>query len=491
MLQARNVRVWYDQFSLKVGDRLTDAINAGLARSRFGVVVLSRSFLKKQWTKRELSGLFALEGTGRKVILPVWHGIGRDDLLNQYPELADRLAAQASSGIESVADTICAVVLQGTKRLRAAAPNPVRKPVSSVIGRVERELSRRRSQLAVDSFNLGLTAFYWDFLREKRPAQDAILKLYRTFFDRVFIRHDFGTLAALHGFDEASDESAAGHIRESINSRYEQDCFKLGAITGRVAVFEAGAFIYDDFSLEGETKEEMSDLTSQCEYFFSKYGLGSHVLQLFPRIEETAQGLSLTAGINEFTPCVRGAFRRAFGSGPSSPAEVEVSEFLAETLQLGLECRNAELTAFKLLHEAFPALDGYSNAESINSHVSRMGLDPPPTEMPATAYTDWFSEQLPEGPVSDLFLIGGEVGRLMFGELVICSSKEAEGIDEFASRRDKARPRLRRRLMEYGLHDLFDSQFPDGSTYAAPPDLGNALTQFAAKLEGEVLRMPI
>jgi hypothetical protein len=60
--------------------------------------VFSRAFLrKKKWTEYELSGLFARERFGTKVILPIWHNINRDDLLEYSPAFADRLAKVLSS----------------------------------------------------------------------------------------------------------------------------------------------------------------------------------------------------------------------------------------------------------------------------------------------------------------------------------------------------------------------------------------------------------
>ncbi|MFQ5927269.1 MAG: toll/interleukin-1 receptor domain-containing protein, partial [Terriglobia bacterium] len=58
-LHAKGLRVWYDDFVLNVGDSLREAIDRGLARSRFGVVVLSPSFFARDWPKKELDGLVA------------------------------------------------------------------------------------------------------------------------------------------------------------------------------------------------------------------------------------------------------------------------------------------------------------------------------------------------------------------------------------------------------------------------------------------------
>src|SRR4030095_6344380 len=77
-LRSQGLRVWYDEFALKLGDSLRRSIDYGLAHSRFGFVVVSPSFLAKDWPQRELDGLVALELKGRKVILPIWHQIGAD-----------------------------------------------------------------------------------------------------------------------------------------------------------------------------------------------------------------------------------------------------------------------------------------------------------------------------------------------------------------------------------------------------------------------------
>ena len=60
-LRSHHLAVWYDEFSLDVGDSLREAIDRGLAASEYGIVVLSPSFFCKRWPKRELNGLVALE----------------------------------------------------------------------------------------------------------------------------------------------------------------------------------------------------------------------------------------------------------------------------------------------------------------------------------------------------------------------------------------------------------------------------------------------
>ena len=46
-LKEKGISVWYDEFELKIGDSLRRKIDQGLSKSKFGIVVISRSFIKK------------------------------------------------------------------------------------------------------------------------------------------------------------------------------------------------------------------------------------------------------------------------------------------------------------------------------------------------------------------------------------------------------------------------------------------------------------
>jgi hypothetical protein len=79
-LRARGFRVWYDEFALKVGDSLRESIDHGLGNSRYGIVILSPKFFAKHWPQRELNGLATREVGRKKVILPIWYGVGFEDV---------------------------------------------------------------------------------------------------------------------------------------------------------------------------------------------------------------------------------------------------------------------------------------------------------------------------------------------------------------------------------------------------------------------------
>lgn len=91
-LKKRDVKVWYDNDVLNWGDSLRAKIDSGLRHSRFGIVVISRSFINKGWTNHELDGLFNLEMTQGKTILPIWHDITKTEVQNFSPSLAGKMA---------------------------------------------------------------------------------------------------------------------------------------------------------------------------------------------------------------------------------------------------------------------------------------------------------------------------------------------------------------------------------------------------------------
>jgi len=95
-LTELGLKIWYDEFALKVGDRLRGSIDRGLVNSRYGIVVLSKDFFSKNWPQYELDGLTAREIDGRKVILPIWYGISKKDVLRYSAPLADKIAIDSS-----------------------------------------------------------------------------------------------------------------------------------------------------------------------------------------------------------------------------------------------------------------------------------------------------------------------------------------------------------------------------------------------------------
>lgn len=95
-LQNEGLKVWYDEFVLKIGDSLRKNIDAGLINSKYGIVIISPNFIKKNWPEYELNGMIAKEMNGHKVVLPIWHKVTKNEVINFSPTLADKLALNTS-----------------------------------------------------------------------------------------------------------------------------------------------------------------------------------------------------------------------------------------------------------------------------------------------------------------------------------------------------------------------------------------------------------
>jgi TIR domain-containing protein len=121
-LMEKGLNVWFDEFALSIGDSLRRSIDRGLARSRFGVVVISPDFLQKEWPQKELDGLVAREVDGVKVILPVWHDIGAAEIRAISPTLADRVAASSNRGVDYVVEQLVSVIRQDRRAVTAETP---------------------------------------------------------------------------------------------------------------------------------------------------------------------------------------------------------------------------------------------------------------------------------------------------------------------------------------------------------------------------------
>ena len=82
--------VFYDTESIIWGDCNSKKINEGLSNCKLAVVVISKNYFGRKWTERELYTLLLRQNSeGRKLIMPILHGITKKQLLDHYPELED------------------------------------------------------------------------------------------------------------------------------------------------------------------------------------------------------------------------------------------------------------------------------------------------------------------------------------------------------------------------------------------------------------------
>lgn len=95
-LEKLGLSVWYDEFSLKVGDSLTQKIDEGLLKSNFGIIVISKNFLTKKWTDYEYRSLLSKEDNFKKIILPIWHDIKAEEVKSFSLYLSDKFSLDTS-----------------------------------------------------------------------------------------------------------------------------------------------------------------------------------------------------------------------------------------------------------------------------------------------------------------------------------------------------------------------------------------------------------
>src|SRR5579871_1909127 len=100
--------VWFDEISLNIGDSLFEEISEGIKNSYYGIVILSKNFFKKEWTKKELNALVSKEiFSSANVILPIWLEITADEIYSYSPLLTDKVSILVTRNeIEKAIDKI-------------------------------------------------------------------------------------------------------------------------------------------------------------------------------------------------------------------------------------------------------------------------------------------------------------------------------------------------------------------------------------------------
>lgn len=131
LLKKAGLSVWLDEHELQIGDSFHRQLSAGLSKCRYGIVIISESFLNKSWPQLELDGLIARESGGNKVVLPVWHGVDRLLVERFSPILAGRLASDTKNGMATVASEIVRVFKHGDAEVKRLSPKDLRIALGS------------------------------------------------------------------------------------------------------------------------------------------------------------------------------------------------------------------------------------------------------------------------------------------------------------------------------------------------------------------------
>jgi len=107
--KREGISYWCDEVEIKWGHSIPDKINEGLRISRYVIVVISKSFLSKNWPKRELNSALNVEAsTGKIRVLPLVVGIDkvRNEIFQRYPLLNDKFYLIWENGIKEIVDAL-------------------------------------------------------------------------------------------------------------------------------------------------------------------------------------------------------------------------------------------------------------------------------------------------------------------------------------------------------------------------------------------------
>lgn len=96
-LKKFGIKTWFDESKIHLGDSLSGSIDHGLANCAFGIVILSKTFLKKNWTKAELQAMLNRKINGRQIIIPIWHDISVDEISEFSSMLFDTLSCSTEN----------------------------------------------------------------------------------------------------------------------------------------------------------------------------------------------------------------------------------------------------------------------------------------------------------------------------------------------------------------------------------------------------------
>lgn len=109
-LEEKKLKVWYSGNELSVGDRLTESIHKSLDQCRFGVVIISPTYLSKIWALSEFFFLLRKEKDDHKVILPVLYDITPQELASRSTLMAEMFAVRADKGMDHVIEKLYAEI---------------------------------------------------------------------------------------------------------------------------------------------------------------------------------------------------------------------------------------------------------------------------------------------------------------------------------------------------------------------------------------------
>lgn len=105
-LARQSVSCWVDQAEIQAGVSIIDSVSAGLKKASFVLVLITESFLSRNWPGKELNAALSREfRIGTVSVIPVV-AVPKDEYFDRFPLLEDKLFLDWREGPEAIARKI-------------------------------------------------------------------------------------------------------------------------------------------------------------------------------------------------------------------------------------------------------------------------------------------------------------------------------------------------------------------------------------------------
>jgi hypothetical protein len=105
-LTKRRLKVWYDEHNILPGDKLIGSIERGIRGSDYGILIVSKAFLKSKWTRHELETILFKALDEEKPVFQIWHKVTLSEVKDFSLDLARTHAFRSEEGIDKISDKL-------------------------------------------------------------------------------------------------------------------------------------------------------------------------------------------------------------------------------------------------------------------------------------------------------------------------------------------------------------------------------------------------
>lgn len=133
-LNSRGIKTWYAPVAIQLGDSILKSIEDGMRNSDYGLFLLSKHYLTKNWTRTEFDTLIRDYIEKEKKIFPLWHGVTRKQI-DDFSRVLSGLNAISTDKPMQVIFTAIIRSIENIARSRGVLPiweNPVHRFLSGL-----------------------------------------------------------------------------------------------------------------------------------------------------------------------------------------------------------------------------------------------------------------------------------------------------------------------------------------------------------------------